>query len=281
MDNDYMATNSYANIVCFLLTTLFYYLCLKTKKTLTTAKNPESFVNLGIYFLLILIIQFIANASIITSNCGGSIRENIGSAFMFTFFPWTLIFGAVIVILFMYPGFKSVFSDVIGYFYVASSANKVLTDLLMNKDVEDTLPKDIDETEKSKMLDAADTIVKICGNTSILINQIFPSNFDEYWEKLKPLMKPQFQKDDSDPATQKIKTDLFELVATRDDVGEAMWFIYTGFLITSIVQLKMNTKGCVVSPEQMAKNYQDYLDEQEKADAAAKLSASQEYVITN
>jgi len=280
MDNDYMATNSYANIVCFLLTTLFYYLCLKPKKT-WEKENSESFVNLGIYFLLILVIQFIVNASIITSNCGGNISENIGPAFMFTFFPWTLLFGAMIVILVAYPGFKSVFSDVIGYFYVSSSANKLLTDLLINKDVEDSLPKNMTETEKSKMMDAADTIIKICGNTSILINQIFPINFNEYWDKLKPLMKPEFQTDDSNPATQKMKTDLFELVVTRDNVGEAMWYIYTGFLITSIVQLKMNTKGCVVSPQQMAKNYQDYLDEQEKADAAAKLSTSQEYVITN
>jgi hypothetical protein len=275
-----MAINSYGNIFCFLLTTLFYYLFLKPKKTLTKV-NSESFINLGIYFLLILVTQFTINTSIITSNCGGSVRENIGSAFMFTFFPWTLLFGAMIAILIMYPGFKSAFSDVIGYFYVAHSANKILTDLLINKDVKESLPENMDEKEKTKMMTAADTIIKICGNTSILINQIVPINFNEYWNELQPLMKPQFQNSDTDPATQKMKTDLFELVVTRDNVGEAMWFIYTGFLITSIVQLKMNTKGCVVSPQQMAKNYQDYLDEQEKADAAAKLSTSQEYVITN
>jgi hypothetical protein len=63
-------------------------------------------------------------------------------------------------------------------------------------------------------------------------------------------------------------------------VGEAMWFIYTGFLITSIVQLKMNTKGCVVSPQQMAKNYQDYLDNEEKTQSTTQLATSQEYVVT-
>ena len=272
--------NSYGNIFCFLLTTLFYYLALKPQKTMDAA-NSESFVNLGIYFLLILVSQFIINATIITSNCGGSVSENIGSAFMFTFFPWTLLFGAMMVILLMYPGFKSAFSDVIGYFYVSSSANKILTDLLVSKDVKESLPENMDEKEKTKIMDAADTIIKICGNTSILINQMVPINFNDFWNKLQPLMKPQFQNSDTDPATQKIKKDLFELVVTRDNVGEAMWFIYTGLLITSIVQLKMNTKGCVVSPQQMAKNYQDYLDQQEKTDAATKLSTSQEYVITN
>ena len=49
----------------------------------------------------------------------------------------------------MYPGFKSAFSDVIGYFYVSSSANKLLTDLLVNKDIEKVL-KHNDPTPRAK-----------------------------------------------------------------------------------------------------------------------------------
>jgi uncharacterized membrane protein required for colicin V production len=273
------SSSSYGSIVCFLLTTLLYYLCLKPKKTWNN-ENPENITNLAIFFLLVLISQFMVNASVIANNCGGNISENIGSAFMFTFFPWTMLFGTMMLILLAYPGFKSAFADVIGYFYVASSANKVLTELLINKDVKDKLPADVTEAEKSKMMDAADTIIKICGNTSILINQMVPSNFNEYWNVLTPLMKPQFH-DESSQETINMKNDLFELVVTRDNVGEAMWFIYTGFLITSIIQLKINTKGCNVSPQQMAKNYQDYLDKEEKTQATTELATSQEYVITN
>jgi hypothetical protein len=58
-----------------------------------------------------------------------------------------------------------------------------------------------------------------------------------------------------------------------------MWIIYTGLISNEISCL--DTKGYNVSPEQMAKNYQYYLDEQEKADAAKKISISQEYVVTN
>jgi hypothetical protein len=273
------SSSSYGSIICFILTTLIYYLCLKPKKT-WDGDMSESITNLVIFFLLVLISQFIVNASVIANNCGGSISENIGSAFMFTFFPWTMLFGVMMIILLAYPGFKSAFSDVIGYFYVASSANKVLTELLINKDVKDTLPSDITDEDKTKMMNAADTIIKICGNTSILINQMVPLNFNEYWEVLKPLMKPQFQEESSEESM-KMKNDLFELVVTRDNVGEAMWFIYTGFLITSFIQLKINTKGCYVSPEQMAKNYQDYLDNEEKTQANTELTTSQEYVITN
>ena len=179
----------------------------------------------------------------------------------------------------MYPGFKTAFSDVIGYFYVSSSANKVLTDLLVDKDLQDTMNKDTTSTpeQKKSLQDAADAIIKICGNTSILINQIVPSNFVEYWNILKPLMKPEFQKDT--PESQEKKNKLFELVVTRDNVGEAMWFIYTGILVTSIVQLKIATRGCVSSPATMSKNYQQFLDKQEQADAKQKQATSTVYTL--
>jgi len=48
---------------------------------------------------------------------------------------------------------------------------------------------------KEQVEEAADTIVKICGNTSVLINQIVPSNFNEYWRILTPLMKEKYQND--------------------------------------------------------------------------------------
>lgn len=45
------------------------------------------------------------------------------------------------------------------------------------------------EEQKLGLQQAADAIIKICGNNSILINQIVPSNFTSYWDILKPLMK--------------------------------------------------------------------------------------------
>jgi hypothetical protein len=272
-----MASSSYAGILVFLLTTLAYYLYMKPKKTLETpaAENPTY---LGIYFLLVLIGQFIVNAAQITSACGGNISQNIGTAFTFTFFPWVLLFGAVIVVLLAFPGFKSAFADVIGYFYVATAANVLLTDLLIHKDVQDKLPDDISQPEKQKLMDAADTIVKIAGNTSILINQMVPANFLDFWNVLRPLMKPEF----SDPALlQEKQTALFDLVVTRDNVGECMWYIYAGLLISSVVQLQINRRGCVLSPKQMAQNYQAYLSEQEKIETTNNTATSQDYVIVN
>jgi hypothetical protein len=240
--------------------------------------TSNSHVYLAVYFLLVIVTQFIINASIITTNCGGNITENMGAAGLLTFIPWTFIFGVIIAILIIYPGFKSAFSDVIGYYYVSSSATKVLTDLLIDKDVQKQMDKDTElTTEKKEALEgAADAIIKICGNTSILINQIVPSNFVEYWNILTPLMKEKYRIGDNTD----IRNNLFELVVTRDNIGEALWFMYTGLLLTSIVQLNITTKGCASSPKTMEQNYQKFVDSETAAKQKQEQATSSTYTLT-
>ena len=318
--------NSYLNIVTFLLTTLFYYLAIKPSFTYEISVNPQkykeytsnNYMYLAVYLLLVMVIQFIVNASIISTNCGGSITENMGAAGVFTFLPWTLIFGVLIVVLSVYPGFKSAFSDVVGYFWVAGSANKIITELLVNQDLEKVLNnpngqgitadniidsstpivasapsivarahseeqilpslKGGSKITKQQMQEAADLIIKICGNTSVLINQMVPSNFNSYWSLLKPLMKEKYQTENEE--TSKLRNDLFELVVTRDNVGESMWYMYTGLLLTSIVQLKITTRGCVSNPKTMEQNYQKFVESEKKAQGEKALATSTTYTIT-
>lgn len=280
-------TNSYLNIITFLLTTLFYYLALKPSLPYSLYKDKDaykrfitnSYMYLAIYVLLVIMIQFMVNSSIISSNCGGNITENMGMAGILTFLPWILIFGVLVLIITVYPGFKSAFSDVIGYYYVSSSANKILTELLVNKDVEKKILEDPNMTpeKKAAMESAADTIIKICGNTSILINQMVPSNFDQYWSLLRPLMKDKYQVDG--PEATQMQNDLFELVVTRDNVGEAMWYMYTGLLLTSIVQLKITSRGCASNPATMEANYQKFVEQDQKK-AAENAKAEKTYTMT-
>jgi hypothetical protein len=311
--------NSYSNIITFLLTTLVYYLVLKPTLTLKQLVNTDELqkyktnnnIYLAVYVLLIIIIQFIVNASIITSTCGGSISENMGAAGLLTFIPWTLIFGVVIAVIMIYPGFKSAFSDVIGYFYVSGAANNILTELLINPELEKALndntntnntkqstspeipepsapPEELvggknkkqrGGTTKQQLQEASDAIIKICGNNSILINQIVPSNFIDYWTTLKPLRKEKYQNDNS-PETIDIQNRLFELVVTRDNVGEAMWYIYTGILITMIVQLKIATRGCAMNPATMNQNYDTYVANEQQNTAQQETASSVVYTIT-
>lgn len=285
-----MASN-YLNIVSFLLVSLFYYLALKPKLSLNIFNNQvekdkyekSNYMYLAIYFLLVIIIQLIINTSIIIGKCGGNITENVGYAALATFFPWVFIFGMVIIFLIIYPNMKSIFSNVIGYFFISSTANRLLVNLLINKDIQKNIDKDVsvNPEEKIKMQDAADEIIKICGNTSVLINQFTPQNFSKYWGLLKPLMKRQYQSQPETPETVDIKQKLFELVVTKDSIGEVMWYIYAGFLVTSFVLMKITTRGCVNNQATMTANYQDFLKQEEQAQAQQKQQTETTYTITS
>jgi hypothetical protein len=66
------------------------------------------------------------------------------------------------------------------------------------------------------------------------------------------------------------KSQLFGLVVTRDYIGEMMWYVYTGVLLTFLVGLKIASRGCESSPETMAKNLQAYREAQAKETVANK-----------
>ena len=98
--------NSYTNLICFILTTLFYYIALKPNMTLDVLNDASkyqdfmksNYLYLAIYLLLVIVIQFIINSSVISTTCGGSISENMGAAGLITFIPWILIFGVIIIV---------------------------------------------------------------------------------------------------------------------------------------------------------------------------------------
>jgi hypothetical protein len=127
---------SYISVLIFLITTILFYLVLKPKINVNTLNDAvlmgkyatNKYMGLGIYLLLVVMTQFAINAYYVINTCGGSSTTNIGYAFIVTFIPWIFIFGVLIVVLILLPGIKSAFSNVVGYFIVASSANGVLTE---------------------------------------------------------------------------------------------------------------------------------------------------------
>jgi hypothetical protein len=73
---------------------------------------------------------------------------------------------------------------------------------------------------------------------------------------------------------------LFELIITKDNIGEAMWYIYTGLLLTSIVQLKITNRGCSTNPKTMEANYQKFLEQEQKAKEEKEKSESTTYKLS-
>jgi len=266
---------TFLSILLFLITTIIYYFY-KPSQTLSTDENYneaesshlplKKIITLTVYFLVVVCTQFFLNAATAITNCGGSAFDNIGYAGLMTIVPWTLIFGSMIIVLLMWPGFKSVFSNIIGYFYVAGSANDLFNELLINNDVENINSLSLDDKSvDNKSIDSnsssvrtAQALVKLFGDTSLLINQIVPENFDSFWNLLIPLMKPELNGIRKEELHQK----LLKLVISRDNIGEAMWYLYTAILLISIVQYNIASKGCVVSADEMALKHQQFLDDE-------------------
>jgi hypothetical protein len=310
--------NGYSNFIVFILTTILYFISIKPDVKYDTLETPQSLKGLAIYALIILLTQFGLNVSAIIEKCGGSASQNIGVAALFTFLPWTLIFGVVLAVLIAFPGFKSAFSDVIGYFYISDKAHILFSEMLAIKgDVANKI-ESLPTSEKPAASSTADALIKLCGNMGILINQIVPSNFNDYWQLLQPLMKPNAmletqhlyqnfivterekeQEEDiktiqsvtpqaggqlNKPASASdyYRDELLKLVVSRDNVGEFMWYLYTGVLVISIVQYYILSRGCLSDASTMEKNYQTFLQNEDdikaQQDAAGQNTT---YTITS
>ena len=279
--------NSYINLITFVIITLLYFFKLKPTLTYDILNDQTKLLNytksnyiyLGVYYLCVLLSQIVLNSAVIINLCGGSISKNIGAASLITIFPWTLIFGVVIIVLIVFPGFKSAFSDVVGYFYVSNSAHTLLSNLLL---IDESISSEInnatvnDETTQKAMKHAANVIIKLFGNLGILINQIVPSNFIDYWKLLDPLMKPEYRNNNNE----QIRTDFLNLVISRDNIGEAMWYIYTGILLLSIVQYNITTRGCINDTATMQKNYKEFVKQEEINSQKKETATSQTYTIS-
>ena len=278
--------SSFLSLLIFAVITLVYYLLLKPKLNASVyddttgaeyaAYSSSNNTALIIYFLFVILTQMGVNASVMVTKCGGSLMQNIGSAFLMTLIPWIFIFGGVLVSLILFPGFKSAFSNVIGYFAVSNSANNILSELLVNTDLNQTInaATDADPAKINSLKSAAEAIIKLCGNMSILINQIVPSNFVEYWAMLSPLMKEQYQN-----GAPELKQQLLDAVVVRDNIGEALWYIYTAVLLISITQYNIMSRPCNKDLATMQADQDKYLKTEEKMTAAADKQKATVYTL--
>lgn len=279
---------SFLSIFIFIIITLIYYNVSSLGKTHLLYENlikpngynlylQENRTRMGLYFLAILVSQFILNSLYLINKCGGDAGKNVGAAALFTFIPWVFIFGILIIVLVLFPGFKNAFSNVIGYFFVANGANNLLSKILINSDIQSSL-NSIQQEEgsnepKTQLEKTSEAIMKIFGNKSLLINIINPENFLDSINILTPLMKNEYKNDN------KVFQELLDLVMLKDNIGEAMWYVYSALLIISIVYYNLATRGCIKSVDSIKNDYNKYLQEQEQKEKQKELAESTIYTI--
>ena len=221
------------------------------------------------YFVGLLLIQWIISMIYVSSKYG-NLGKNLGVTTLYTFIPWILIFGVMMGILIMYPGFKNAFSNVIGYFIISNQANDLLTSLLGTGDVNKKVNAESNNEKKQNLLEAADIILKICGNKGVIINEINSENFADMWNTLNTLSLDSISENDK----KNMRQDLLDLVLRKETIGEFCWYIYCGILVSSIVFYQLSAQTYEKSTEEIAENEQQYVAEQDE-------KAKQEEVYNN
>ena len=276
---------SFYSLLSFIIVTYIYFSFGKPKIMLddldvnsgsVTADYYNRNLKSLVYYLgFVVFVQFGLNIGYLMNKCSGSLDKNIGSAALFTFIPWILISGVLLAVLIIFPGFKSAFSDVLGYYAVAGSANELFSQILIGTDINQLIEKTSNPKDKADLTMAAEAIMKICGNKSILINQMNTDNFLGIWEVLKPLMLPSAKENELE-----LKQKLLDIVSLKENIGEAFWYIYTAILISSIVYYNLATRGCIKSIDQIKSDHDEYIKQQEDADKQQQLNNSTTYVMS-
>ena len=211
-----------------------------------------------VYFLLVLSSQFGLNIYLAKQMCNSP--SNVGTAALATFMPWIFIFGVLNLLLNIFPGWLSAFSNTIGY-AIASVAGvaSFFTDQLLNVNVGNTSSKD-----------AFKVIQNVTNDPSTIINTINDENVENFWNKsIKVKFFNSFQEVQPgiDPPPE--FTQLKNFIRLKNIVSYFIWYLLTGILITSLSYNYMLSVPCVQTPKQARDLAAQFL-----ASQAAKKQAS-------
>ena len=248
-------------------TSIFVYIGLTvlyfTMKYMMPEKATALFV---IYFILVLISQFILNIYLAKQLCNSP--SNVGTAAIATIVPWILIFGLLNLLLTMFPGWLAAFSNTIGY-AVASvvGVSSLFTEKLLN-------------VGNPPNRDALKVIQNILNDPSTIINTLNDENVKYFWNKsvspgvnlFKSDLKPIYDEkaDNNDPLFYELK----KYIMLKNLVSYFIWYLLTGILITSISYNYMLTVPCVQTPKQARISAAQFLADQNKEKQSAEAAKS-------
>jgi len=209
-----------------------------------------------IYALVVIVGELVINLNLTTDLCGSA---QWGSTLLVTFVPWTLIFGTLVFILQMFPGWLSPFANTFGYIAAKlAGLNGVLEDILIAD------PKGA--PGKDKAMDEA--LAHIYTDKSLLVNAVTISNFNFFWDNMKGVFKPSVYED---PAK---RMSLWNMIWLKDVVAEYIWYMLAGVTVVSVGYNYLLSAGCSTSAADMEKRHAEY--QQKMADQKAEDEKSQE-----
>ena len=234
--------NSTLSTIVFCVITIVY-IVVDHYNIITPSPNRAS-QYLIFYMMVILLWEYYTNITLTTSICGSA---QWITAMIATIFPWGLIFGAFIILLSIFPGWLSPFSNTFGYAVARMNGlNTTLVDILSES------TKGIKVGEQTDAMNQA--LAHIYSDKSLLVNEITPDNFEHFWENMKSAIKSSVYNDTS----QTLKKELYGLVVLKYTVAKFVWYMLIGILITSVSFNYIANSECQKNAGDMQKNQEDY-----------------------
>lgn len=188
------------------------------------------------YLAIILAIQFIANWQTVLKKCG---EAQIAKTITYTLGPNLIIFGGLMTLLTVFPGWKAPFSNTLGYGVI-----NILGKLALGVGVGDALIAVLKDDKNNKLLK------RVYADPSMMANEITPDNFNLFMDRLggKNSIKKEAVSEDN------IAT-LYNFVVLKDNIASFIWYILTGLLVIQNSNSYIQTMKCVRSETQLAKNF--------------------------
>lgn len=211
----------------------------------TNNLSPELRTSLPfIYLIVLMLVQVATNTVAIRTICG---QIDMNRVILATVIPWTAIFGILIMLLNVFPGWKAPFSNTIGYLMIRGDASEIVPKIFKGKMTAD------------KSGEFAQALEYIYDDQSLLINEITPMNFDSFWDKMT---KSNLIRDTAQIDTYKQK--LRNLVKLKDLIATGIWYLLAGLLVTSFSYQNMISAKCEKSIVEMKKGEQSHKEQMEK-----------------
>jgi hypothetical protein len=218
----------------FIITTIYFII----KYYITDPSQTK--IYLGIYLILVIIGEYIINLSLTDTMCGS---RQWNTALLVTLIPWVFIFGILNVVLVLFPGWLAPFSNTFGYGIAKlMGVGSLLTTIFKDK-VEPSA------TDNKIMVEA---LAHIYNDQSLLINEITESNFTNFWENMKQLMRPNVF------TNNELKQQLLGFVRLKNSVAEYIWYMLTGGLVTSVGYNYVVNAGCTQNLKEMKRRDKEY-----------------------
>ena len=206
---------------------------------------------LGVYVTVVLISQFYFNVALLSDMCSGN-SSNLKMAVLVTLIPWIVLGGGVTLGLLVFPGWKQPFSNTFGYIVAKiAGVNSLLFALL--------------KSPTTGGIKLKKTLHDIYSNPSLFINQITPSNFDDFVKASQFMFVPN--------ATRLPEMAQFRKIITlKDLVSEFVWYTLTGILVTTVSYNTIVNSTCNSSVKEMKERHDEYeleVNKQQKKQANA------------